>query len=61
MVTVLYLAITNFTSMTGGSITRAWALQIALWSAFIAGVLLAAVYRIRRPVTYLRIGRQKVG
>lgn len=61
MGTVLYLAITNFTSMTGGSTTQAWALQLALWSTFVAGVVLAAVYRARRPATFLRIGRQKVG
>jgi amino acid transporter len=61
MGTVLYLAITHFTSMTGGSTTQAWALQIALWSTFAIGIVMAGVYRIRRPATYLRIGRQKVG
>jgi hypothetical protein len=57
---VLYLAITHFTAMTGGSTTQAWVLQIALWSTFIVGIVLAAVYRVRRPATYARIGRQKV-
>jgi amino acid transporter len=61
MATVLYLAITHFTSMTGGSMAQAWALQIVLWSTFVAGIVLAAVYRIRRPATFARIGRQKVG
>lgn len=60
MATVLFLAVTNFTAMTGGSTTQAWLLQIALWSTFIAGIVLAAVYRVRRPTTYARIGRQKV-
>ncbi|KUI31717.1 APC family permease [Mycobacterium sp. GA-2829] len=61
MAAVLYLAMTNFTSMTGGSTAQAWGLQIALWSTFIAGLVLAAVYRARRPETFSRIGRQKVG
>ncbi|KAA0084545.1 APC family permease [Mycolicibacterium sp. P9-64] len=61
MATVLYLAITHFTAMTGGSTTEAWALQIALWSTFLAGLILAAIYRVRRPETFQRIGRQKVG
>lgn len=58
--TVLFLAITHFTSMTGGSTGQAVALQASVWATFIAGVVLAAVYRARRPGTYERIGRQKV-
>lgn len=61
MAVVLYLAITNFTHMTGGSFTQAVMLQIALWATFGVGVVLAAVYRALRPDTYARIGRQKVG
>jgi amino acid transporter len=61
MATVLYLAITHFTSMTGGSTLQAIALQVALWATFVVGIVMAAVYRVRRPATYLRIGRQKVG
>lgn len=61
MATVLYLAIANFTSMTGGSTTQAILLQVVLWSTFVLGIVLAAVYRVRRPATYLRIGRQRVG
>lgn len=61
MATVLYLAITHFTAMTGGSTIQAWVLQITLWSTFVGGVILAAVYRTRRPATFARIGRQKVG
>ncbi|MDI9978720.1 APC family permease [Rhodococcus sp. IEGM 1307] len=58
---VLYLAITHFTSMTGGSISEAIALQVALWATLATGMVLAAVYRVHRPETYARIGRQKVG
>lgn len=61
MATVLYLAITHFTSMTGGSMTQAIVLQVVLWSTFTIGIAMAAVYRIRRPKTYAKIGRQKVG
>jgi amino acid transporter len=61
MGTVLYLAITHFTAMTGGSTMQAVVLQVALWATFIVGVVMAAVYRVRRPETYVRIGRQKVG
>ncbi|MGV0807938.1 APC family permease [Mycolicibacterium setense] len=61
MAIVLYLAITNFTHMTGGSTLQAVGLQIALWATFLVGIVLAAVYKARRPETYLRIGRQKVG
>lgn len=61
MATVLYLAITHFTAMTGGSMTEAVSYQVALWATFVLGVVMAAVYRVRRPATYLRIGRQKVG
>lgn len=61
MATVIYLAITHFTSMTGGSITQAILLQVAVWATFLIGIVLAAVYRVWRPATYLKIGRQKVG
>ncbi|WP_396910563.1 APC family permease [Mycolicibacterium sp.] len=61
MATVLYLAITNFTHMTGGSTMQAIALQITLWATFIIGIAMAAVYKVRRPETYRRIGRQRVG
>lgn len=61
MATVLYLAMTHFTSMTGGSMTQAILLQVAVWTTFAIGVVMAAVYRIRRPETYARIGRQNMG
>jgi amino acid transporter len=58
---VLYLSMSNFTTVTGGSQGEAWALQISLWSTFAIGLLLAAYYRVYKPDIYQRIGRQKVG
>ena len=57
---VLYLAATNFTTMTGGSMTVALILQLIVWSVSITGVVLARIYRSRRPDTYFRIGRQQL-
>jgi len=56
---VLYLAITNFTTLTGGSKTEAVAEQAIVWGVFAAGMVLALVYRRKRPGVYARIGRQK--
>ncbi|ORV30262.1 hypothetical protein AWB99_14270 [Mycolicibacterium confluentis] len=55
---VLYLAITNFTMMTGGSTAVAVGLQTALWSSLVIGIVVAAVLRRKRPETFERIGRQ---
>ncbi|MFD5228798.1 APC family permease [Streptomyces qaidamensis] len=57
---VLWLAVTNFTTMTGGSMAVAVGFQVAVWAVFLAGVVLALVYRSRRPDVYARIGRQEV-
>lgn len=57
---VLYLAVTNFTTMTGGSMTVAVILQLVVWSVFLAGIVLARIYRSRRPNTYTKIGRQQI-
>ena len=57
---VLYLAVTNFTTLTGGSMTVAVILQLIVWSVFLAGVVLARIYRAKRPGTYARIGRQQL-
>ena len=46
---VLYLAVTNFTTMTGASITVAVILQLIVWSVFLAGVVLALIHRSRHP------------
>ncbi|UQS25999.1 APC family permease [Amycolatopsis thermalba] len=56
---VLYLAITNFTTMTGGSTTQAVVEQVVVWGVLAAGAVLALVYRTKRPGVYARIGRQK--
>ncbi|MEV8569594.1 APC family permease [Streptomyces sp. NPDC051322] len=55
---VIYLATINFTTMTGGSMTAAVILQAVLWGVYGVGVLVALVYRAKRPDIYLRIGRQ---
>ncbi|GAA2026605.1 APC family permease [Agromyces tropicus] len=55
---VLYLAITNFTLLTGGSELDAVLLQGALWAMFGLGIGLALYYRRRKPAVYARIGRQ---
>ena len=61
MGTVLYLSLTNFKLVTGGSTAEAVVLQVVLWAIFAAGLVAAAVFRSSRPDTYARIGRQKVG
>ncbi|MCQ8187116.1 APC family permease [Streptomyces rugosispiralis] len=58
---VLWLSLANFTTMTGGSMGTAIALQVVIWAVFLTGMALAAVYRSRRPDVYARIGRQKAG
>lgn len=57
---ILYLAATNFTHMTGGSMTEAVVLQIILWGTFVVGIVLALIYRQTKPAVFERIGRQKV-
>jgi amino acid transporter len=56
---VLYLAVTNFTVMTGGQIQVAVGFQVAVWGVFVVGVVTALIFRSRRPSTYRRIGRQE--
>lgn len=58
---VLWLSLTHFTTMTGGSTATAVAYQAVIWAVFLGGAALAAVYRTRRPDVYARIGRQKAG
>ncbi|MCE0768598.1 APC family permease [Pseudonocardia kujensis] len=59
MVVVLYLAITNFTTMTGGSVVEAAVEQAIVWGVLVAGFVIAWIYRSKRPMVYARIGRQK--
>lgn len=56
---VLYLAFVNFPLMIGGSMTQAVLMQAVNWGVLAAGMLLAVVYRKRRPQVYRRIGRQE--
>ncbi|MEU9343461.1 APC family permease [Streptomyces sp. NPDC048278] len=56
----LYLSFTNFVLLTGGSRGTAIALQVVIWVVFLAGIVLAIVYRSRRPDIYARIGRQSI-
>lgn len=59
MAGVLYLATTNFTTMTGGSMETAVVLQIIVWGTYILGIILASLYKVKRPEVFARIGRQK--
>ena len=58
MAGVIYLATTNFTTMTGGSTVGTITLQAIIWGTYVVGVLLALVYRYKRPQVFTRIGRQ---
>lgn len=61
MAVVLYLSFTHFTLITGGSESAAVVLQVLFWAIFVAGLVAATLYRLMRPETYARIGRQNVG
>lgn len=55
---VLYLAFVNFPMMIGGSTSQAVLMQAINWGVLAAGMILAVLYRRRRPTVYRRIGRQ---
>lgn len=57
---VVYLALTNFSTLIGGSETLAIIFQIVTLAVVLTGVVLALVYRRTRPAAYRRIGRQDV-
>jgi len=59
MAAILYLAITNFQLLTGGSTAEAATLQLIVWAVLVSGIVLGVVYRSLRPEVYARIGRQK--
>lgn len=59
MAVVIYLATTNFTTMTGGSRADAVTLQVILWGTYLVGIVLAYVYKAKRPHVFARIGRQQ--
>uniref|UniRef100_UPI003F4925AF APC family permease n=1 Tax=Nonomuraea bangladeshensis TaxID=404385 RepID=UPI003F4925AF len=56
---IFCLALVNFTTMIGGSLSRALLLQALTWSVLGAGFVTAVVYRRYRPEVYRRIGRQQ--
>jgi len=60
MAIILYLAVSNFTTMTGGSKHEAIVLQVILWGTLVVGIALALVYKQVKPHVFERIGRQKV-
>jgi hypothetical protein len=55
---VCYLAFVNFPLMIGGSTAQAILMQAVNWGVLAAGMVLAILYRRRRPAVYRRIGRQ---
>ncbi len=58
LVLAVYLAATNFVTLTGGDLIIAVALQIVIWSVFSIGLGLAIFYKLRHPHIYAKIGRQ---
>ncbi|MFI1565434.1 APC family permease [Streptomyces sp. NPDC020490] len=58
---ILWLCLTNFTTMTGGSAASSIVYQVLMGAVFLSGMALALLYRSRRRDVYARIGRQTVG
>ena len=56
----LYLSATNFVDVTGGDAGTALILQVVIWAVFALGLAVATFFRLRRPSSYARIGRQPV-
>jgi amino acid transporter len=52
------LTVTNFSVLTGGSVGLSIALMIVVAAIFLTGMVMARVFRRRRPEVYQRIGRQ---
>lgn len=57
---IVFLAMSNFTTLTGASESLAVILQIVVWGVFASGIVVALVYRKIRPAVYESIGRQKL-
>lgn len=53
---IVFLAISNFDLLIGGTKADALMLQIVTWGVFVVGMLLAAYYKRNRPDAYERIG-----
>ena len=58
--TVLYLAVTNMTSIIGGTQTAANVALAVIATIALAGAALALIYRTTRPAVYAKIGRQDI-
>lgn len=52
------LTVTNFSVLTGGSVGLSIALMIVVAAIVLTGMVMARVFRRRRPEVYQRIGRQ---
>jgi amino acid transporter len=55
---IVFLAVTNLAVLVGGSKTDAILLQILTWGVLFLGMVLAIVYRYKRPDVYYHIGHQ---
>lgn len=58
MGSLFVVAIMNFSTLTGGSGPLAAVLQGSVWGAGVIGVILALLFRTKRPDIYARIGRR---
>jgi amino acid transporter len=58
MGSLFVVAIVNFSALTGGSGPLAIVLQGSVWGAGVIGVVLALIFRAKRPNIYARIGRR---
>ncbi|MFS2087735.1 APC family permease [Paenarthrobacter nicotinovorans] len=58
MGTLFVIAIANFSTLTGGSGSLAVILQGSVWGAGVIGIVLALIFRAKRPEIYARIGRR---
>jgi amino acid transporter len=58
MAAIVYLAISQFGTLIGGSTRDVWIFQAFTWGSLLGGAVLALVYRGKRRDVYDRIGRQ---
>jgi len=57
VVVVLYLVTVNFDLLTGATATAAVVMLAVIYGVAVIGMVMAWVYRSRRPDVYARIGR----
>lgn len=60
MTVILVLATLNFDIISGATGTLEVVLLLLIYAVIAAGAILAAIYRLRRPEVYAKIGRQDV-